>query len=157
MNSEIQRRLTERGITLTEPKPPRYRYVSFIHAGDVAYFSGKTPLRDGTVVLPGRLGAEVSTEEGQEAARICAINLLSAVEYGIGLEHVRSVLKLTGYVSSAPDFFDQPVVVDAASELLADVLCGRGEHARTAIGVAALPGNAAVELDLIVRLDASLD
>jgi enamine deaminase RidA (YjgF/YER057c/UK114 family) len=157
VNSDIQRRLDERGIVLTEPKPPRYRYVHFTRAADIAYLSGKTAMADGVVSYAGRLGADLGLDEGTAAARLCAVNLLSTIEYGIGLENVRSVLKLTGFVASAPDFHEQAVVIDAASELIADVLGANGEHARSALGVAVLPGNSAVEVELVIRTMTSVD
>jgi enamine deaminase RidA (YjgF/YER057c/UK114 family) len=152
VNSEIAARLIERGITLTEQRPPRFRYVPFTRAGDIAYFSGKTAMRDGAVQYAGRLGSEVGMEDGARAARLCAENLLSAIEDGIGLENVAAVLKVTGFVASEPDFVDQAIVIDAASTLIADVLGDAGEHARSAIGVAALPGGSAVEVELILRV-----
>lgn len=157
MNSDIQRRLDEREIVLTEQKPPRYRYVHFTRAGDIAYLSGKTAMLDGSVRYAGRLGADLDVEEGKAAAVLCAVNLLSAIEFGIGLENVRSVLKLTGFVASAPDFFDQATVIDAASEFIADVLGASGEHARSALGLAVLPGNSAVEIELVIRTLTSSD
>lgn len=151
MNSSIERRLAVRGIELTEQQPPRYHYVPLTRADDIVYLSGKTPMQDGAVRYAGRLGAELGLEDGKEAARLCAVNLLSTIEQRIGLENVRSILKLTGFVASTPDFFDQAVVVDAASELIADVLGEAGEHARSALGLAALPGNSAVEVELTIR------
>jgi enamine deaminase RidA (YjgF/YER057c/UK114 family) len=157
MNSDIQRRLDERGIVLVEPKPPRYRYVHFTRAGDIVYLSGKTAMADGSVRYAGRLGSELGLDDGKAAAALCATNLLSTIEYGIGLENVRSVLKLTGYVASAPEFVDQAVVIDAASELIADVLGEAGVHARSALGLAVLPGNSAVEVELVIRTTTSVD
>lgn len=151
MNSTIAARLADDGVHLLEQRPPRYRYVPFTRADDILYFSGKTAMADSVVRYPGRLGAEFSVEEGQAAARLCAVNLLSAIEEGIGLENVRSVLKLTGFVASTPEFYQQATVIDAASALIANVLDDAGEHARSAVGVAVLPGNSAVEIELIVR------
>ncbi len=151
MNPTIATKLADHGVSLLEQRPPRYRYVPFTRAGDILYFSGKTAMSDSVVRYPGRLGAEFSTEEGQAAARLCAVNLLSAIEAAIGLENVLSVLKLTGFVASSPDFFEQASVIDAASVLIADILGQAGEHARSAVGVAVLPGNSAVEIELVLR------
>jgi enamine deaminase RidA (YjgF/YER057c/UK114 family) len=152
VNREIEATLAAEGIELTPPPTPRYDYVTFTRAGDIAYFSGKTPLVKGVLAQTGRVGDAVSVDQASAAARVCMINLMSAIEFGVGLEHVQRILKLTGYVASAPDFFDQALVVNAASRLLVDVLGETGTHARTAVGVAALPGNASVELDLVVQL-----
>ncbi|TFB56740.1 RidA family protein [Cryobacterium tagatosivorans] len=151
MNPAIATKLADNGVTLQVQRPPRYRYVPFTRAGDILYFSGKTAMSDSVVRYAGRLGAEFGIEEGKAAARLCAVNLLSAIEAGIGLENVRSVLKLTGFVASTPEFFEQATVIDAASALIADVLGEAGEHARSAVGVAVLPGNSAVEIELVVR------
>lgn len=157
MNREIEARLSDEGVVLTRPAAPRYDYVPFTRSGDLAYFSGKTPLVNGVLAQQGRIGGVVGVEHGADAARVCAINLLSAIEFGIGLERVKGILKLTGYVASAPDFFDQALVVNAASRLFVAVLGDAGKHARTAVGVAALPGNASVELDLVVQLTRAED
>jgi len=150
MNAQIKESLEKAKIKLVEMKPPKYEYVTSTHFGNVVYFSGKTAQVDGLIKTQGKLGQELSVEQGREAARICAINLLSQIEADIGLENVEQILKLLGFVASEPDFYEQPTVVNAASELFVQVLGNRGKHARSAIGVAALPGNSPVELELVV-------
>jgi enamine deaminase RidA (YjgF/YER057c/UK114 family) len=153
MNEAIEARLSAAGIRLTEPAPPRYRYVSFTTAGETAYFSGKTSVvADSSLSRTGKVGRDVTIDEAGNAARLCAISLLSAIEFGVGLERVKGILKLTGFVASDPEFSEQAVVVDQASRLLIDVLGEAGWHARTAIGVAVLPGDATVELEAVVQL-----
>jgi enamine deaminase RidA (YjgF/YER057c/UK114 family) len=150
MNAQIKESLEAANIELVEMKPPKYEYVTSTHSGNIFYFSGKTAQVDGVVKTQGKLGQELSLQEGRDAAQICAINLLSQIEADIGLENVSQILKLLGFVASESDFYEQPTIVNAASELFVKVLGDRGKHARSAIGVAALPGNSPVELEIIV-------
>jgi enamine deaminase RidA (YjgF/YER057c/UK114 family) len=153
MDKLIEARISAAGIQLSEPPAPRYRYVPFTQAGDTAYFSGKTSVAAGSLLSrTGKAGRDVTVDEAGDAARLCAISLLSAIEFGVGLERVRRILKLTGFVASDPEFSEQAVVVDHASRLLVEVLGEAGWHARTAIGVAVLPGDATVELEAVVQL-----
>lgn len=152
MNEEISSRLARHGVALATPVAPRHAYVAATRSGDMLFLSGKTPKEGGRLVATGRLGAELDVAGGIEAARVAAVSALASLEAEVGLQHVSRVLKLTGYVASADGFFEQSAVVDGASELLVDVLGDAGRHARTAIGVACLPGNAPVELDLILEL-----
>ncbi|MEV0133237.1 RidA family protein [Dactylosporangium sp. NPDC050688] len=152
MNDEIAARLAALSLHLPVQRPPRFAYLPSTRHGNVAYFSGKTTIVDGQVRHPGRLGAEVSLADGQAAARIATLNLLAAVEADVGLEHVAQILKVTGFVASADGFVDQPTVIDAASQLLIDVLGAPGRHARSAVGVAWLPGNTPVEIEAVVAL-----
>ena len=155
MDNEIASRLTALGLMLPEQSPPRYAFVSSTRVGDVAYFSGKTAIVDGTIRHPGRLGAEVSLEDGLAAARIAALNLLAAIESDLGLENVAQLLKITGFVASADEFVAQPTVIDAASQLFVAVLGEPGRHARSAVGVAWLPGNTPVEIEAVVAIRSS--
>lgn len=116
------------------------------------FLSGKTPRVDGELRFVGRLGAELDVETGRNAARTAAVNALSSLESEVGLERVERILKVTGYVASADGFFEQSVVVNGASDLFTELLGDSGRHARTAIGVAYLPRNAPVELDLVVHV-----
>ncbi|CAA9494700.1 MAG: RidA/YER057c/UK114 superfamily, group 1 [uncultured Solirubrobacteraceae bacterium] len=152
MNEEIASRLARQGIALAMPVAPRHAYVPATTSGDVLFLSGKTPKEEGRLVLTGRLGSELEVSEGVRAARVAAVSALASLEDEVGLERVTRILKLTGYVASADGFFEQSAVVDGASELFADILGEAGRHARTAIGVACLPGNAPVELDLVVEV-----
>lgn len=136
------------GLALPEPPAPKGWYVPVVRSGNFAFVSGQLPLRGGKVAVTGMLGGGVSIEEGREAARLCMLNVLAALEgNGVPLSSVRRAVKVTGFVCSAPDFRDQPQVLNAASELLTDVFGDAGRHARAAVGVAALPLGAAVEVE----------
>jgi enamine deaminase RidA (YjgF/YER057c/UK114 family) len=149
-----EQRLEELGITLPEPVPPVAAYVPTVRSGDMVYVSGQVPLVDGKPAFVGRLGADgLSVEEGAEAARRCAINVLTALKAELGdLSRVRRVVKVTGFVASAPGFSDQPKVVNAASELFGEAFGDAGRHARSAVGVAALPLGVPVEVEAIVEV-----
>jgi enamine deaminase RidA (YjgF/YER057c/UK114 family) len=149
VNEQIMKRLADLAAELPQLAPPRYQYQQATRIGDLWFFSGKTPLIAGAVQHPGRLG-DLSVDEGREAARTAALNLLAAVEAELGLDNVERVLKITVFVASADGFIEQPKVADAASQFLVDVLGDAGRHARSAVGVAWLPGNAAVEVEAIV-------
>lgn len=153
MNTAIDGRLKQAGIVLPVFVPPRYQYLPVKSAGSLIFVSGRTPVRDGEVAYQGRLGAELGSELGREAARLAAINLLATLEHEIGLEHVRSLVKVTTYIASADGFIQQPLIADAASELFIEILGDAGRHARSAIGVAWLPGNAAIEIEAIAEVD----
>jgi enamine deaminase RidA (YjgF/YER057c/UK114 family) len=146
-------RLSELGLTLPTVPVPVANYVPARRYGNLVFASGQTPTVDGTLTMRGKLGAEISVEQGQEGARLCALNCLAAVAGLLGdLDRVEAVLKLTGYVASAPGFVDQPTVVNGASVLLEQVLGDAGKHARAAIGLAELPGGAPVEVDLVLAV-----
>jgi enamine deaminase RidA (YjgF/YER057c/UK114 family) len=126
-----------------------------IHNG-IAYLSGQLPYRDGEVPLRGIVGDTVSTEQGKEAARLCALNALGALQHELGsLDRVQQILRVTGYVASAPSYGAQSAVMDAASAVLVEYLGQRGKHARTALGVAALPREAPVEIDIVAAVSAA--
>jgi enamine deaminase RidA (YjgF/YER057c/UK114 family) len=145
-------RLAELGIVLPTPIAPVAAYVSAIRSGPFVYTSGQVPLRDGDLVAAGKVGAEVSAEEGYECARVCALNALSAVDALVGIDAVVRVVKMLGFVASAPTFTDQPQVINGASELLVDVFGDNGRHARSAVGLAALPLDSPVEVEIIVEV-----
>lgn len=152
MNEQIAQRLAEVGVVLHSAMPPRHSYVPSTRAGKLLFLSGKTPRVDGTLRFTGRLGEDVDLETGVAAARSAAVNALSSLETEVGLEHVEQILKLTGFVASANGFVNQSQVVNGASDVFSHALGDKGRHARTAVGVAYLPGNAPVELDLVVHL-----
>ncbi|HLN10047.1 MAG TPA: RidA family protein [Xanthobacteraceae bacterium] len=149
MAGTIEKRLAELGITLPVPATPIANYVPFVRTGNVMVVSGQICLGvDGQLVAKGKLGAGVSVEDGRNAARACAINLLAQIKAGIGdLDKVIRVVRLGGFINSAPDFLDGPKVMNGASDLVVDVFGDRGRHARTTVGVAALPLDAAVEVE----------
>ena len=149
----IEQRLAELGITLPKPAAPVASYVPVVVTGGMAYVSGQIAFADGKV-MTGRLGENVSLEDGQVAARACGLMILAQLEAAGLLEQVERIVKLGAFVSSTPDFYDHPKVANGASDLMEQVFGGAGQHARAAVGVAALPLNAAVEVDAIVALKA---
>jgi enamine deaminase RidA (YjgF/YER057c/UK114 family) len=150
---KIRARLTELGLTLYGPHPPHDPLDAVVVHQGVARTSGQLPRIDGTLTCLGRLGDTVTVEEGRAAAAVCALNALAVLEAELGsLDRIERVLTVTGYVSSAPDFHEQPAVVDGASAVLADVFGPAGRHTRSAIGVASLPRNGAVEIEVTVAL-----
>jgi enamine deaminase RidA (YjgF/YER057c/UK114 family) len=149
----VAERLIQLGIQLPQLPAPAFNYVSARQYGSLVFSSGHTPTVNGELTARGKLGADVSLQQGQEAARLCVLNCLAAVAGVIGdLDRVESVLKLTGYVASAPGFVDQPAVINGASVLIEEILGEHGRHARTALGLAELPGGAPVEVDLVLAL-----
>ncbi len=150
-----EQRLEELGISLPEPARPVAAYVTAVRSGNMVYVSGQLPVVDGRPAHLGRLGADgLSLEEGVEAARRCAVNVLAALKAELGeLARVRRVVKVTGFVASAPDFHDQPKVINGASELFMAVFGDAGRHARSAVGMAALPLGVPVEVEAIVEVD----
>lgn len=150
----VAERLAAAGITLPAVPTPAANYVPARQYGQVVHASGQTPTVDGVLSMTGKLGADVTVEQGQQGTRICALNCLAAIAGVLGdLDRVEAVLKLTGYVASAPGFGEQPAVVNGASNLLEEVFGPEiGQHARAAIGVAELPFGAPVETDLVVAV-----
>lgn len=147
----IEARLTELGITLPQAAAPVASYQPIVIAGETAYISGQLPFVDGKLVI-GKLGAAVSLEEGQKAARACGLMILAQLKAAGLLERVAQVVKLGGFVASTPDFSDQPKVVNGTSDLMFEVFGDAGLHARSAVGVPVLPLDAAVEVDAIVAI-----
>jgi enamine deaminase RidA (YjgF/YER057c/UK114 family) len=141
--------LADLNIVLPEPTAPVANYVPFVRSGQVLIVSGQLCIdADGKLVAKGRLGAEVSIEAGQRAARLCAINLLAHVKAGLGdLDKVVRVIRLGGFINSAAGFVDGPKVMNGASDLMVEVFADRGRHARSTVGVSALPLDAAVEVE----------
>ena len=145
-------RLEELGVELPVVVQPLGSYVPAVRAGNVVYTSGQLPMRDGTLVQSGKLGVDVTPEQGKELARLCALNALAAIDSLVGIDSVVKVVKVVGFVASAAGFNGQPGVLNGASELLADVFGEAGVHARSAVGVAELPLNAPVEVELVVEV-----
>jgi enamine deaminase RidA (YjgF/YER057c/UK114 family) len=148
------RRLAALGLTLPAPSPAVAAFEPFVRHGNTVYVSGQIATRDGTLIATGRLGAEVDLPTGQEAARVCALNVLAQLAAAGSLDDLERLLKVTVYVASTPDFTQQPAVADGASRLLHDVLGPAGPHARAAVGVAALPLGTPVEVEAIAVLRA---
>ena len=149
----VRARLDELGLTLHGPHPPHDPLDAVVVHDGVARTSGQLPRIGGVLTCLGRLGDDVTVEEGREAAAVCALNALAVLEVALGsLDRVERVLTVTGFVASAPDFHDQPTVIDGASRVLADVFGEAGRHTRSAIGVAALPRRGAVEIEVTVAV-----
>ncbi|MEU7525350.1 RidA family protein [Saccharothrix sp. NPDC042600] len=145
-------RLAELGVELPPVAAPVAAYVPAVRSGNHVYTSGQLPFVSGSLAATGKVGGDVSPEEGKAHARTCALNALAAIDDLVGLDKVVRVVKLTGYVASAEGFTGQPAVVNGASELLGEVFGDAGRHARAAVGVAELPLGAPVEVDLIVEI-----
>ena len=147
-------RLRELGYELPGVAKPLASYVPAVRVGDQVWTSGQLPLVEGALPLTGKVGAEVTTEQAQEQARIAALNALAAIDAEVGLDNVSRVVKIVGFVASDPAYADQPVVINGASDFIGEVFGDAGKHARSAVGVAALPINAPVEIELIVEIAA---
>ncbi|MGW5879970.1 RidA family protein [Nocardiopsis terrae] len=148
-----EERIAELGLTLPEVVPPVAAYQPAVRSGDHVYVSGQLPFVDGGLPATGKVGAEVDAETAKELAAVCALNAVAAVRAEIGeLSDVVRIVKVGGFVASAPDFTGHPGVVNGASELLGQVFGEAGVHARAAVGVAALPLDAPVEVDMIVEV-----
>lgn len=154
MAGRIEARLAELGITLPAPAAPVANYIGFNTVGSLVVVSGQIPLVDGKVAVTGKLGAGVSLEDGQRAARICFVNLLAQVKAAAGgdLDRVARVVRLGGFVACTPDFTGQPQVINGASDLAVAVFGERGKHARAAVGCPSLPADAAVEVEGMFEL-----
>lgn len=150
----IEDRLNELGITLETPRPPQANYVSAVTTGNLVFLSGTGPYRPDGTVMTGKVGAEAALEDGYEAARLTMLSLLANLRAEIGsLDRVKRVVKLLGMVNCTPDFTRQPEVINGASDLLVAVFGERGRHARSAVGMAALPRNITVEIEMIVEIE----
>lgn len=152
--SEIEKKLQEMGLVMPPAPQPVGAYVPVVVSGRFAFLSGQVS-KDGTgKILTGRLGQEVTVAEGQKAAQMAALNALSILHANVGLQRIERCIRLVGYVQAAPDFYAIPDVVNGASNLFLSVLGEKGRHARSAVGMASLPLNAAVEIELTVELRA---
>jgi enamine deaminase RidA (YjgF/YER057c/UK114 family) len=145
-------RLAELGLTLPAVVPPVASYVPAVQSGNYVYVSGQLPMVEGKLPLTGKVGAEVTGEQAAELARTCALNALAAIEALVGLGRVVKIVKVTGFVASAPGFTGQPGVINGASNLFGDVLGEQGRHARSAVGVAELPLGSPVEVEVIAEV-----
>jgi enamine deaminase RidA (YjgF/YER057c/UK114 family) len=154
MASSIETRLKELGITLPPPGSPAGNYVPFVIVGNLAYMAGQVAREAGKMKYTGKVGRDISVEQGAEGARLCAVNLLAQLKVACGgdLDRVERCVRLGGFVNSPPDFLEHPKVVNGASDLMVEVFGERGQHARTAVGVAALPLDSAVEVEAIFQL-----
>lgn len=148
-----EEKLQAMGIELGAPQAPGANYLPVVQVGDLVYTSGNGPYLDGTVAYSGHVGNNISLEDGYAAARLAMLNTLKVLRHHLGsLDRIQRFVKVTAFVSSAPDFIQQPQVINGASDLLVEVFGNQGRHARCAIGVASLPRGMAVELEVIAQV-----
>lgn len=154
MGETIEKRLSDLGITLPAAAAPAANYVPFMGSGNLVFTAGQLPLKDGKLTATGLLGRDVDVAGGKEAAKQCAVNILAQAKAALGdLEKIRRIVKIGVFVASSADFTEQHLVANGASDFLVAVLGDRGKHARSAVGVASLPLNAAVEIEAIIEHD----
>lgn len=153
MSGEIEQRLKELGIELPPAPEPAANYAPSMISGNLVFVSGQVPRTPNGTKFVGKIGRELDTEDGQQAARICGINILANLRDSLGsLDKVGRMIKLTGFVNAVPDFKEPQFVINGASDLIVEVLGERGRHARSAIGVGTLPNGVAVEVEAIAEL-----
>lgn len=156
MSDSIDGRLAAMGIQLPEAAAPAANYVPYVISGNLLYLSGQLPIEGGKLAVTGIVGTDVTLADAQRAAELCAINILAQARSALGgdLSLITRVVKLNGFVASAPNFTEQHLVMNGASNLIANVLGEAGKHARAAVGMASLPLNAAVEIDAVLEIKA---
>ncbi len=153
MGETIEKRLADLGVVLPAAAAPAANYLPFAQAGQLLFTSGQLPLKDGKLQASGLLGRDLDIAAGKEAAKLCAVNVLAQAKAALGdLERIKRIVKITIFVASLPDFTEQHLVGNGASDFLAEALGERGKHARAAVGVASLPLNAAVEVEAIIEV-----
>lgn len=152
--SAIETRLTNLGISLPDAAAPAANYVPYVRTGNQLFISGQLPMDAGKIAFTGKLGGDVSVEEGKAAAKTCAINLLAQAKAATGnLDKVVRLVKIVGFVNSTAEFTDQPQVINGASDFLVDAMGDAGRHARSAVSAASLPFGAAVEIEAIFEIE----
>jgi len=153
MGDTIEKRLAELGVELPTAAAPAANYVPFAKTGNLVFTAGQLPLKEGKLQAAGLVGRDLDTSAGRDAAKLCAINVLAQAKAALGdLEKIARVVKITVFVASAPDFIEQHLVANGASDFLVAALGERGKHARSAVGMASLPLNAAVEVEAIIEI-----
>ncbi|WP_027058931.1 RidA family protein [Mesorhizobium loti] len=154
MSETIEKRLSDLGVTLPAAAAPAANYVPYARTGNLLFTAGQLPLKDGKLQASGLLGRDVDTASGKDAAKYCAINILAQAKAALGdLEKIRKLVKITVFVASVADFVEQHLVANGASDFLVAALGERGKHARSAVGTASLPLNAAVEIEAIFEVE----
>jgi enamine deaminase RidA (YjgF/YER057c/UK114 family) len=151
---KIDARLAELGVTLPTPAKPVANYVGWVKTGNMVFTAGQVTLADGKFLYQGKVGAEISAEDANKAARLCAINILAQLRDACGgdLDRVVRIVKLVGFVNAVPEFTEHPKVVNGASDLMVEVFGDRGKHARSAVGSGSLPLNVAVEVEAVAEI-----
>jgi enamine deaminase RidA (YjgF/YER057c/UK114 family) len=154
MAGKIDARLKELGITVPEGVAPAGNYVPAVRSGNLVFVAGQIPLEGGKPQFIGKLGREFQVEDGQKAARLCAINIVSQLRAALGgdLDKVKRIVRVGGFVNAVPDFTDQPQVINGASDLLVQIFGEAGKHARAAVGVSSLPRGVAVEVEAVAEV-----
>jgi len=148
----IEERLKELAIEITTPPSPAGSYIPVVTTGNLAFVSGQIPMKEGKVVFEGKVPNVQSLNSAREAAKICIINALAQLKANLGsLDKITKIVRISGFVNSAPDFVEQPKVINAASDLLIDIFGDMAKHSRIAVGVASLPLNSTVEIDMVVE------
>ncbi|MCC6472934.1 MAG: RidA family protein [Burkholderiales bacterium] len=154
MQGKINERLRQLGIALPRSVPPAANYVPWVRSGDLLFIAGQVPVKDGKDIHSGKLGGGVALEQGREAARLCAINILSQASDALqeNLDRVVRCVRLTGYVNAVAEFTEHPQVINAASDLMVEVFGEAGRHARAAVGAGSLPRNVCVEVEAVFEV-----
>ena len=148
----IEDKLMELGITIPTPPSPAGSYIPVVTTGNLAFVSGQIPIKEGKVVFEGKVPEKQSVDSAREAAKICIINGLAQLKANLGsLDKITKFIRISGFVNSEPDFTEQPKVINAASDLLVEVFGDMAKHSRIAVGVASLPLNSTVEIDMVVE------
>ena len=154
MSGKIDARLQELGIEVPEAAAPVANYLGYVVTGNLCFTAGQVTLKDGAFVYQGKLGAEISVDDGYQAARLCAINIISQLKAACGgdLDRVKRIVKLVGFVNSTPGFIDQPKVINGASDLMVEVFGEAGKHARSAVSAGSLPLGVSVEVECVAEI-----
>ncbi|WP_343559586.1 RidA family protein [Kiloniella sp. b19] len=155
MTGVIEARLKELGLEVKEPAKAVANYVGYVTSGNMVFVSGQITAKDGEILFKGKLGENMSVEEGQDAARLCGMNILAQLKAATGgnLDKVKRIVKLGGFVNSTPDFVDQPKVINGVSDLMVEVFGDKGVHARAAVSAPSLPLGIAVEVDCVAEIE----
>ena len=150
----IEEKLKTLKITLPSPPKPAGSYIPVVVSGNMAFVSGQIPIQEGKVAFTGKIPSKQSLEEGQKAAKLCIINALAQIKQELGdLDRIKKIIRISGFVNSAEDFTKQPFVINAASDLLFEIFGEKGKHSRIAVGVASLPLDSTVEIDMVVEFE----
>jgi enamine deaminase RidA (YjgF/YER057c/UK114 family) len=151
----IDKRLQQLGIAIPEPAAPVANYVGWVRAGNMVFTSGQVPFKEGKFHFQGKVGGDISLEQGQQAARMCAINVIAQIKVACdgNLDRVRRVVKLVVFVNGTPEFTDQPKVANGASDLMVELFGDKGKHARSAVGAGSLPLNVSVEVEGVFEVE----
>ncbi len=154
MAGKVEARLADLGVEIPQAAAPVANYVGFVQTGNLVFISGQVPIKDGKFRYQGKLGDNMTVEEAQAAARLCAINVIAQAKAACGgdLDRVKRVVKLTGFVNSTGDFTDQPKVVNGASDFMVEVFGDKGRHSRAAVSAAGLPAGVAVEVEAVIEI-----